>query len=188
MSDDDRAVVREIRDGNSQALSRLVDRYQGRLFGLMTMMVRDSGPAEDLTQDAFVRADTRLALYDESRPFYPWLATIAVRLAQNWLQQRARLMQREGTTLDDAQEPATAAAALNALIDDERSRRIWQAVADLPSGERTAVILFYREEFPVGDIARALGVSSGTIKTLLFRARRRLRERLGRAVYGDARA
>ena len=68
--------------------------------------------------------------------------------------------------------------ALRALIADERSRGLWQKVAALPSGERTAVILYYRDEVPVRDIARALGVTTGTIKTLLFRARRHLRSRL----------
>ena len=70
------------------------------------------------------------------------------------------------------------ASALTALIADERSRRLWEAVAALSSGERTAVMLYYRDEMAVRDIARALGVTTGTIKTLLFRARRHLRERL----------
>jgi RNA polymerase sigma-70 factor (ECF subfamily) len=73
------------------------------------------------------------------------------------------------------EEPADCADALAALIADERGRRLWQAVSALPSGERTAVILYYRDELAVGDIARALGVTAGTIKTLLFRARRHLR-------------
>jgi RNA polymerase sigma-70 factor (ECF subfamily) len=62
---------------------------------------------------------------------------------------------------------------------DESSRRLWDAVSALPSGERTAVVLYYRDELAIADVARALGVTTGTIKTLLFRARRRLRERLG---------
>jgi RNA polymerase sigma-70 factor, ECF subfamily len=70
------------------------------------------------------------------------------------------------------------AEALATLITDERARQLWQAVARLSSGERTAVILHYRDEMAVRDIARALGVTSGTVKTLLFRARRHLRERM----------
>jgi RNA polymerase sigma-70 factor (ECF subfamily) len=170
-------VVRAIRGGDREALARLVQRYQGRLFGLMTMMVRNPAAAEELTQDTFIRAYTHIGQYDETRPFYPWLATIAVRLSQNWLLRHARRARREATPLDSAPEPAVEAAGLNTLIADERDRRIWQAVAALPSGERTAVILYYREEMAVRDIARALGVTTGTIKALLFRARRHLRER-----------
>ena len=65
-------------------------RYQGRLFGLVLMMVRQPAGAEEVTQDAFVRAYTHLHHYDDQRPFYPWLASIAVRLAQNWLRQHGR--------------------------------------------------------------------------------------------------
>ena len=64
------------------------------------------------------------------------------------------------------------------LITDERGAQLRQAVAALPSGQRTALILHYRDAQPVADVARTLGVTAGTIKTLLFRARRRLRERL----------
>ena len=140
------------------------------------MMVRQPSAAEEVAQDAFVRAYTHLDHYDDSRPFYPWLASIAVRLAQNWLLRHGRTVRREGTPLEDAEEPAESPTALTALIADERGRRLWQAVAALPSGERTAVILYYRDEMAVRDIARVLGVTTGTIKTLLFRARRHLRE------------
>ena len=160
---------------------RLVQTYQGRLFGLVLMMVRQPAGAEEVTQDAFVRAYTHIHHYDDGRPFYPWLASIAVRLAQNWLRRHGRTVRREGTPLDSVQEPGATPAALTALIANERSRRLWRAVAALPSGERTAVILYYRDEMAVRDIARALGVTTGTIKTLLFRARRHLRGRLAAA-------
>jgi RNA polymerase sigma-70 factor, ECF subfamily len=175
---DDRDTNREIRRGDPEAFGELVRRYQTRVFGLVLMMVRDAADAEEVTQEAFVRAYTHLERYDEHRPFYPWLATIAVRLAQNWLRAHQRTTRREGTPLGSAEEPATADGTLETLIRDERSRLIWRAVAALPSAERTAVMLYYRDGMPVGDIARALGVTSGTIKTLLFRARRHLRGRL----------
>jgi RNA polymerase sigma-70 factor (ECF subfamily) len=175
----DRDAVRDVRQGNRDAFGRIVRQYQSRLFGLVMMMVRDRAGAEEVTQDAFVRAFTHLAHYDDQRPFYPWIASIAVRLAQNWLVVRGRAVRREGTALENAPEPASSDGPLTELEAGERSRELWNAVADLSSGERTAVILFYRDELAIADVARALGVTAGTIKTLLFRARRRLRERLG---------
>jgi RNA polymerase sigma-70 factor, ECF subfamily len=171
-------VVHDVRSGDAEAFRHLVHTYQGRLFGLVLMMVRQPAGAEEITQDAFVRAYTHIRQYDDHRPFYPWLASIAIRLAQNWLRRHGRTVRREGTSLESAQEPYATSSALTVLIANERSRRLWQAVAALPSGERTAVILYYRDEMAVRDIARALGVTTGTIKTLLFRARRHLRERL----------
>ena len=178
MSSSDRDAVRAIRGGDREALVHLVQRHQGRLFGLVLMMVRNPAAAEEVTQDTFVRAYAHLDQYDENRPFYPWLAAIAVRLSQNWLHRHSRTTRREGTALDAAPEPLTDARVLSGLIASERDRHLWQAVATLPSGERTAVILYYREEMPVRDVAEALGVTTGTVKTLLFRARRHLHERL----------
>lgn len=177
MSDSDRDVVLAVRSGDRDAFAKLVHHYQGRLFGLVLMMVRQPAGADEVTQDAFVRAYTHLGAYDDRRPFYPWLATIAVRLSQNWLRHHGSALKREGTSLEQAPEPEAPQAPLADLIADERSRALWRAVAALPSGERTAVMLYYRDELSVREIAGALGVSSGTIKTLLFRARRRLRER-----------
>jgi len=179
VNDSDQDIVRDVRHGDRDAFGRLVRAYQGRLFGLVMMIVREPAGAEDVTQDAFVRAYTNLHRYDDQRPFYPWLASIAVRLAQNWLRLHGRIVRREGTALESTVEPAAMPATLTTLIADERGRRLWQAVAALPSGERTAVMLYYRDEIAVRDIALALGVTTGTIKTLLFRARRHLRERLG---------
>ena len=179
MSASDRDVVLDVRRGDREAFGHLVHRYQGRLFGVVLMMVRRPDAAEEVTQEAFVRAYRCIDQYDDHRPFYPWLATIAVRLAQNWLRHHGRTVRREGAPLESAQEPSAMPAALNQLIASERSRRVWHAVAALPSAERTAVILYYRDEMAVRDIAHALGVTTGTIKTLLFRARRHLRERVG---------
>ena len=178
MIETDSAAIRDVRTGDREAFGRLVQAYQRRLFGLVLMMVREAAGAEDVTQETFVRAYTHLGAYDDRRPFYPWLAAIAVRLSQNWLRAHGRSTSREGTPLDAANEPGVPTDALMTMIADERDRRLWRAVAALPSGERTAVILYYRDEMTVADVARALGVTAGTVKTFLFRARGHLRDRL----------
>jgi RNA polymerase sigma-70 factor, ECF subfamily len=171
-----REAVDAIRRGDRTAFARLVELYERRLFSLSVMMTRDRLGAEEVTQDAFVRAFVHLDAYDERRPFYPWLATISVRLAQNWLTRRTHISRREGSPLQPEFDLASATVdPLSELIADERDRRLWQTVARLPYGERTTVILYYRQEMTVRDIARAMGVTGGTVKTMLFRARHRLR-------------
>jgi RNA polymerase sigma-70 factor (ECF subfamily) len=168
--------VRAVRRGDRRAFETIVGLYQRRLFGLALMMTRDASGADDVTQDAFLRAFLHLDAYDVGRPFYPWLSTIAVRTAQNWLVRRARIHSREGTELESA--PGAAAVSpdpLHELIADETDRALWRAVSGLPSGERTAVILHYRQGMSLAEIASALGVTTGTVKTQLFRARRTLR-------------
>ena len=184
MSEPDAAAVQAalaaIRLGDRDAFGRVIELHQRRLFGLALMMTRDPAGAEEVVQDAFVRAFAHLDAYDSSRPFSPWISTIVVRLAQNWLVRRARVRTREGTPLD-SQDGAVSGAVdpLSELIADERDRQLWRAVSALPSGERTAMILHYRQDMGVGEIASAIGVASGTVKTLLFRGRQRLRRTLG---------
>lgn len=186
MSDADHDVVRKVLSGDRDAYAAVVERYQHRLFGLAMMIVRDAGMAEEVTQDAFVRAFERLDQFDPVRPLYPWLATITVRVAQNRLRQRRR--DAQGGAQGGAQgarlgESMLAASALSDLIADEQSLLVWQAVAALPHGERTAALLYYRDGLPLREVAVSLGVAPGTVKTFLFRARQHLRKRLqlGRA-------
>ena len=183
MTDTDAATVQSavaaVRRGDRQAFAVIVELYQRRLFGLALMMTRDPSGADEVVQDAFVRAFQHLDAYDTRRPFYPWISTIAVRLAQNWLVRRARVHSREGTEIDAEHDAAsTGGDPLTALIVDERDRRLWQSVAALPSGERTAVILYYRQDMTVEQIAFAMGISGGTVKTMLFRGRQKLRRAL----------
>ena len=183
----ERRAIQAVRRGDREAYARLVELYQKRLYGLALTMVRDPSGAEEVTQDAFVRAYTHLDAYDEERPFYPWITTIAVRLAQNWLRRHTQVRQREGTELEAKLELAGQADPLVELITDESERHLWRSVAALPSGERTAVHLRYRQDMKVKDVARALGVTSGTVKTLLFRARRKLRQMTTQGDAGPAR-
>jgi len=174
-NEDVRSIIRAIRKGDQQAYAEVMQLYQRRVIALALMIVRDSGAAEDVAQDAFVRAYTHLDRYDEEREFYPWLATITVRLARNWLRTKARTTAREDSFVSEDADNGTSVDALNEIIADERGRELWHSVSSLAPGERTATLLYYRQEMKVADIAVAMDVSDGTIKTLLFRARQKLR-------------
>lgn len=171
-SADTRAVL-AARAGDANAFGELVQRYQKRLFNLSLMVVRNPENAEEITQDAFIRAYTKLAQYNINRPFYPWLATISVRLAQTQLRKKQlELVQGvPDTVADNAVNP------LEQLVQDE-NYNVWNIVTALSSGERTAVFLVYRQELTVAEAAGAIGVTTGTVKTLLFRARKHLRAML----------
>ena len=179
-----REALAEVRAGRRDAYGRVVELCQGRLLSFTTSLLKDHDAAQELTQDAFVRAYRYLDRFDHRRPFYPWLATIAFRLAQDrWQRQRRdrELAQRYGAA---SAEGVARDDPLSTVIADEESRQLWKAVQGLPGGERAAVLLFYRQDLKVSEAARLLGVSSGTVKTLLFRARRHLREALGAGASG----
>ena len=179
-----REALAEVRAGRCDAYERVVELCQSRLLSFAVSLLKNYAAAQELTQDAFVRAYRYLDRFEDRRPFYPWLATIAFRLAQDrWQQQRRdrELAQRYGAA---SEEGAARDDPLCTVIADEESRRLWQAVQGLPGGERATVLLFYRQELKIREAARVLGVSSGTVKTLLFRARRHLREALGAGAAG----
>ena len=177
----ERDAVAAVLNGDTDAFRVLVRAHQRRVFALALMITRDRQAAEEVTQDAFLNAYRHLDRYDPQRPFHPWLATIAVRLAQTWLRRHAR--QRLNLVPDMSALPAPsghgdARQPLTTLIADEQGRNLWAQVEGLSAGERTVVLSYYRQQLGVAEIADQLGVTSGTVKTLLHRARRKLRQRL----------
>ena len=167
--------VRRVLKGEHHAYDEIVSRYENRVFSLVLMMMRDRPSAEEITQDAFLRAYSNLARYDLRRPFYPWLATIASRLAINWINRAGAAGRADDGDIDPAELPARAPTPLDELQAQQVERKLWDHVAELPRGERTAVLMFYKQELSVGEIAGILGVTSGTIKTFLHRGRSHLK-------------
>lgn len=175
-------IVQRVRAGDVDAFGQIVKGYERRVFALAVMILRNREGADDVTQDAFVRAFERLDLYDVRRPFYPWLATITVRLSRNWLARHSPGARRETPIQPESSAYASAApAALDVLVAEDEGRHLWRLVERLPLGERTAVVLHYRQELSVNEVASAIGVTAGTVKTLLFRARQHLRASLAGA-------
>jgi RNA polymerase sigma factor (sigma-70 family) len=175
-------IVQRVRAGDVDAFGQIVKGYERRVFALAVMILRNREGADDVTQDAFVRAFERLDLYDVRRPFYPWLATITVRLSRNWLARHSPGARRETPIQPESSAYASSApAALDVLVAEDEGRHLWRLVERLPLGERTAVVLHYRQELSVSEVASAIGVTAGTVKTLLFRARQHLRASLAGA-------
>lgn len=180
-AEDERRAIDAVLGGDPAAFRVVVRGYQQRVFGLAWMMTRDRSTAEEVTQDAFLNAFRHLDRYDRSRPLHPWLASITVRLAQTWLRRqgsRPRLAGPQDEPAAHDLEDRSVARPEEVLIADEQQRALWSQVAALSSGERAAVLLHYQQQCSVEEVARQLGVVSGTVKTLLFRARKKLRERL----------
>jgi RNA polymerase sigma-70 factor (ECF subfamily) len=169
-----RAAVAAARGGDQDAFAHIVRLYQRRLYSLALMIVRDSAGAEDVVQEAFVRAYQHLHRYDEIREFYPWIATITARSALNWRRSRVHLQFLE-PDMSQA-DVASTQDLLGESILEERAGQLWHAVSSLSQGERTAVLLFYKQDMSLADVASVLGVTTGSVKTLLFRARQKLRK------------
>ncbi len=174
--DDDareRDLVARARARDANAFRELVECHRHRALGLAMRVVRSAADAEDVAQEAFVRAWFALPDFRGEAKFSTWLYAIVMRRALDRAESLKRRRGREAE-LDAAHEVADARPA-----DDERARlalRMDRALGALSDAQRAVVTLFYYESRSVGEVAMALGMPEGTVKTHLSRARAALRE------------
>ena len=169
----DDELVERSRSGDAEAFRDLVDRHRDRVYGLALRIVRSAADAEDVAQEAFVRAWVALPRFRGESAFTTWLHRIVVRRSFDRLEQLKRRRGRE-TGLEDAGElPAFGGGDPSATT---RARRLELLIAALAPMQRAAVTLFYYEDRSVEEVARTLGLPENTVKTHLSRARAALRD------------
>jgi RNA polymerase sigma-70 factor (ECF subfamily) len=158
------------------AFEEIVRRYQRRVYGVALRVVRRHDVADDVAQEAFLRAHQALQSFDLERPFGPWVCRIAANLAVN--QVRSPRAREEGLPEGHAETPATAASPLEGVLDQEARAVLDRALETLPADQRVVFVLRVYEEQSYKEIAEALELSMGTVMSRLSRAREKLREAL----------
>jgi RNA polymerase sigma-70 factor (ECF subfamily) len=162
--------------GDRQAFERLYRQHVNRIFSLCARMVGDRTRAEELTQDAFVRAWEKLEQFRGESAFGTWLHRLAVNVVLNDRQTENRRRGRQDESVEDvdtmAHESVRAAVSPALSIDLER------AIAGLPPGARKVFVLHDVEGYTHDEIGGMLGVTAGGCKAQLHRARLLLREAL----------
>lgn len=169
----DRALIARALDGEPAAERELYDRHVERVYRMVFRLAGDAETAREWTQDAFVRAFERLGTFRGEAAFSTWLGSIAISVALNGLRRRKRQWQRE-TELDGEMVGAT-----RDRIEPDLRRQLHDAIAGLPEGYRTVLVLHELEGYTHEEIGALLGIDQGTSKAQLFRARARLRAALG---------
>lgn len=169
-----RRLVARAQGGDHGAFEQLYRLHVGRIFALCRRLCRDPAEAEELTQESFVRAYERLALFRGDSAFSSWLHRLTVNVVLGKWRGQSRYRQRV-LPLEDFEgfEPEGPPLEKGAAIDLER------AIAGLPKGARTVFVLYDIEGYQHDEIAEATGLAIGTSKAQLHRARRLLREALG---------
>ena len=175
---DDAALVARVLAGDTPAFEGIVRRWQSPLINLAWRYCRDRARAEEMAQEAFLRAFRNLAQFRGESAFSTWLFSLATNLYRTQL----RRIPAMPLSLDEIAEPhdprLSAAAALEASSRDESIRR---AVVALPAKYRDAILLFYFHEQDVPAAARTLRIPEGTVKARLFRGRELLRAKFSGA-------
>lgn len=175
-------LMLRVKDGDTEAFERLVNLHQRSVIGTVTRMLNNVDDAHDVSQQVFIRVWRSAARYEPSAKFTTWLFTIMRNLVFNELRRRGR--KREVSVEEQAEEHHQHLTAPARDIPDsvtqqgELEKAIDKAIQSLPEKQRLAVSLRRYEDMPYEEICEILGMSLSAVKSLLFRARNDLKEKL----------
>jgi RNA polymerase sigma-70 factor, ECF subfamily len=170
---EDLAAVERVLAGETQAFEGIVRRWQGPLVNMAWRYCRDRGRAEELAQEAFIKAWRGLAGWRREGSFSTWLFALAANVFRSELKRFPTV----DVPLDEVAEPSGPAAQHHVLAAQLSSETVRRAVLALPVRYREPVILFYFHEMDVAAVAQTMGMPEGTLKARLSRGRALLRSR-----------
>jgi RNA polymerase sigma-70 factor (ECF subfamily) len=173
----DPATIERARNGDEEAFAALFRQYDEDVRRVCRRMLGDPQGAEDAVSEVFLRAHRALAGFSPDRPFRPWLMAIAGNHCIDQLRKRAseaRVFQAGEPREADLESPGP--SALGRLVADEQRQALERAIEALPLRYRLPLLLRYFDDMDYESIAKSIGVTRNQVGTLLFRAKRMLRE------------
>lgn len=192
--DSDQELMRRFQSGEEEAFRGLLDHYTPHLINFAYRMLSSRDESEDLAQEVFLRVYKGKDRYDPSRPFRPWIFSIASRLISNRLRDRKRHPKvsldwkpeegsREIPTIDLPDKSSLRPE--ETLENRQLAQVVRDALAALPENQRAAVLLARFEEMSYEEIAQTMESTVVAVKSLLFRARQTLKAALTPYVKGE---
>lgn len=186
----DRLLVDRFKQGDQSAFDEMVRRYWDRIYAMVHQLLRNQQDAEEVTQDAFIRAHKGLVNFRGESAFSTWLYQIATNLARNrywywWRRKRDKSVSFDQPVGDDNSTPLSEMIAAeletpeDATVTQELVDRIAVGMEKLGAKHREILILRNVKNLSYEEIAVILGLSVGTVKSRIARAREALRARLG---------
>ena len=191
MKINDADLIQRVLDGDQDAFTALVNKYQKSVHALVWRKIGDFHIAEELTQDVFLKAYKRLSTLKRPEHFPGWLYVIATRHSVSWLRKKQVPIRSLDTMSTDELEEACYAqyeVVRNETAAIEQRRELVKRLLNkLPESERTVVTLYYLAEMSGAEISQFLGVSPNTVRSRLHRARQRLekQEAIIQEVFGS---
>lgn len=169
----DEALLRAAMNGDLEAFGEVVTRYEGVVYSTCYRILAVHEDAQDAAQETFVRAYRNLRRFDPERPFKPWVRRIAANLSLNQLRRR-----RAVDPLEEERFPAPQLIPQPErwLVSREERDRVYRHLMKLPDAYRVVIVLRHYHEMTYAEIAAELDVPLSTVKSTLFRARRKLAE------------
>ena len=176
--------LRLLRSGDHAAFAEFIDKYKETVFLCCRRLGLREDEAEDVASETFLAAYNGLSRYSGRAELSTWLWSIAYRQGINYLRKNRRQWQLE-PELDERIADSKQRGPAAAVESREIGEIVWEAVERLPRLWAVAVILHYREEKGISDIAKIMQIKENTVKTYLFRGRERLKEMLDAAFEED---
>ncbi len=176
--------LRLLRSGDHEAFAEFIEKYKETVFLCCRRLGLREDEAEDVASETFLAAFKAIGRYSGQAELSTWLWTIAYRQGINYLRKnrkQGQLKAEPDEQVSDSKEQGPAAAAQSR----EREKIVWESVERLPRLWAMAVILYYREEKSIADIAKIMQIKENTVKTYLFRGRDRLKQVLAAAFEED---
>jgi RNA polymerase sigma-70 factor (ECF subfamily) len=178
----DAAAVSRAKAGDGEAFRLLVEKHSRTIFRVAYRMTGNEHDADDVVQEAFLRAYRQIERFEERANFGTWLHRIAINCALDLLRARGRENRVEGL-MDDGEEYVPELRSMDPepdrlALSSELQRHVTAALERLTGNERTAFVLRHFEGMPVEEIGRTLGIRDNAAKHTIFRAVRKLREAL----------
>ncbi|MDF9828122.1 RNA polymerase sigma-70 factor (ECF subfamily) [Ereboglobus sp. PH5-5] len=187
----DQLLVSRFKNGDHSAFDEMVSRYWDRIYAMVHQLLRNQQDAEEVTQDAFIRAHRGLENFRGESAFSTWLYQIATNLARNrywywWRRKRDKTISFDQPVGDDNETPLADVFVTdemdtpdNVTINQEFVEQIATAMERLNKKHREILILRNIKNLSYEEIAAALGISVGTVKSRIARARESLRAKMG---------
>lgn len=171
-----------VREGDTEAFTELIETHQARVVGTIAKMLGDDIDAQDLAQQVFIRIWKSAGRYKPTAKFTTWMFTITRNLVFNEIRRRSRhpatpLEREEEERAFQAPDPSGSTPA-RSMLESELQDAIQSAIDSLPETQRLAIIMRRYEALPYEEIGEVLGLSIPAVKSVLFRARTELREKL----------
>jgi len=168
-------AIEAVKNGDPGSYEYLVSKYMKRVVSIAWGIVRNAADAEDLAQEAFVRAFQTIARFKSGERFGPWIFRIVTNLSLDVMKHRTRFRHEE---IGEDEPAARRDRADLPAVTGELARRIDDAIESLPEMQRIVARLYLVEQFEHSEIAEMTGLSAGTVRSHLSLARGKLREKL----------
>lgn len=187
----DQLLVERVQKGEKHAFDLLISKYQHRIISLVGRYVHDHAEAQDVAQEAFIKAYRALRNFRGDSAFYTWLYRIAINTAKNWLVAQKRRPPSSDIDAVDAEHYdmdsrlKDKATPENELLREEIKQTVYDTIALLPEDLRTAIVLREMEGMSYEEIAVTMECPIGTVRSRIFRAREAIDDKLRPLVDGQ---